>query len=256
MPWQLSCLARAYAELGQFDDAHRCIREAMTAVETTKEKWCEAEVNRVAGEITLMSPDAAKAGAYFERAFAVSRQQQAKSWELRAAMSLARLWRDQGKVHEGHWLNNHVPIPDKLGAFIGALLPRGLGMATILIVEDQEQIVILAQSFLEEQGHKTLSAATADEALAVLLDRKPLTPFSLTSFWTGTCRQVFELAKRAVELNPRLKVVYSTGLSVTDDMKALFVPGSAVLEKPYTVDQLLTSLSDHFDASPQPRVRD
>ena len=73
---------------------------------------------------------------------------------------------------------------------IGALLPRGLGMATILIVEDQEQILILAQSFLEEQGHKTLSAATADEALDILLDRKPLTPFSLTSSWTGTCRQV------------------------------------------------------------------
>jgi hypothetical protein len=64
------------------------------------------------------------------------------------------------------------------------------------------------------------------------------------------------LAKRAVELNPRLKVVYSTGLSVTDDMKALFVPGSAVLEKPYTVDQLLTSLSDHFEVGPQSRVRD
>jgi predicted ATPase len=60
---------------------------------------CEAEVNRVAGEITLMSPepDAAKAEAYFERALAVARQQQAKSWELRAAMSMARLWRDQGK---------------------------------------------------------------------------------------------------------------------------------------------------------------
>jgi class 3 adenylate cyclase/tetratricopeptide (TPR) repeat protein len=104
MPWQLSCLARAYAELGQFDNAHRCIREAMTTVETTKEKWCEAEVNRVAGEITLMSPDAAKAGAYLERAFAVARQQQAKSWELRAAMSLARLWRDQGKVSEAREL--------------------------------------------------------------------------------------------------------------------------------------------------------
>ena len=104
MPWQLSCLARAYAELGQFDDAHRCIREAMTAVETTKEKWCEAEVNRVAGEITLMSPDTAKAGAYFERAFAVARHQQAKSWELRASISLARLWRDQGKVQQAREL--------------------------------------------------------------------------------------------------------------------------------------------------------
>ena len=55
-------------------------------------------------------------------------------------------------------------------------------MATILIVEDQEQILTLAQSFLEEQGHKTLSAATADEALAILTDRKSLTPFLSTSF--------------------------------------------------------------------------
>ena len=99
MPLYLSYLARAYAELGQFDDAWRCIGEAMTAVETTKEKWCEAEVHRTAGEIALMSPepDAAKAEAYFERALAVAREQQAKSWELRAAMSMARLWRDQGK---------------------------------------------------------------------------------------------------------------------------------------------------------------
>jgi predicted ATPase len=72
------------------------------SVETTKERWCEAEVNRVAGEIALMSPehDIGKAEASFDRALAVARQQQAKSWELRAAMSLARLWRDQGKVHQ------------------------------------------------------------------------------------------------------------------------------------------------------------
>ena len=76
----------------------------MTAVETTKEKWCEAEVNRVAGEITLMSPDAAKAAAYFDRALALAREQQAKSWKLRASMSLARLWRDQGKVQQAREL--------------------------------------------------------------------------------------------------------------------------------------------------------
>jgi predicted ATPase len=95
----MSHLARAYAELDQFDDAWRCVGEAMTAVETVKERWCEAEIHRVAGEITLMSPepDAAKAEAYFERALAVARKQQAKSWELRGAMSMARLWRDQGK---------------------------------------------------------------------------------------------------------------------------------------------------------------
>ncbi len=99
-PMYRSYLARAYAALGQFDDASRCVAEAFTAVETTnKERWCEAEVNRVAGEIAMKSPepDVAKAEAYFERAIAIARAQQAKSWELRAAMSLARLWRDQGK---------------------------------------------------------------------------------------------------------------------------------------------------------------
>ena len=103
MPFYLSHLARAHAELGQFDEAWRCIGEAMTAVETTKEKWCEAEIHRIAGEIALMSPepDAAKAEAHFERALAVARAQQAKSWELRAATSMARLWRDQGKRQRG-----------------------------------------------------------------------------------------------------------------------------------------------------------
>ena len=98
-PFYLSHLASAYVQFGQFDNAWRCISEAMTAVETTKESWCEAEVHRLAGEIELKSPepDRAKAEAYFERALAVARQQQAKSWELRAAMSMARLWRDQGK---------------------------------------------------------------------------------------------------------------------------------------------------------------
>jgi predicted ATPase len=78
----------------------------MTAAETTKERWCEAEINRIAGEIALKSPkgDAMKAQAYFEHAISVARQQQAKSWELRAAMSLGRLWRDQGKVQQAREL--------------------------------------------------------------------------------------------------------------------------------------------------------
>jgi predicted ATPase len=91
--WFLLNLAKAYAEVRQFDDAWRCCDEAMLAIQTTEEKWCEAEVNRIAGEI-----------AYFERALAVARQQQTKSWELRASMSLARLWRDQGKVQQAREL--------------------------------------------------------------------------------------------------------------------------------------------------------
>jgi class 3 adenylate cyclase len=106
IPFYLSHLARAHAVLGQFDNGWRLIGEAMTAVEATRERWCEAEVYRVAGEIALISPDtdAIKGQSYFERALAVARHQQAKSWELRASMSLARLWRDQGKVSEAREL--------------------------------------------------------------------------------------------------------------------------------------------------------
>jgi len=69
----------------------------MTAVEITEEGWYLAEINRIAGEIALKTPepDAAEAQAYFERALTVARQQQAKSLELRAAMSHAHLWRDR-----------------------------------------------------------------------------------------------------------------------------------------------------------------
>jgi predicted ATPase len=93
-------LAKAHAEHDQFNDAWRYIGEAINAVQVNKEWWCEAEVHRVAGEIALKSPiqDVAKAGACFERSLAIARQQQAKSWELRASMSLARLWHDQGKT--------------------------------------------------------------------------------------------------------------------------------------------------------------
>jgi predicted ATPase len=106
LPFYLSFLAGASAGLGQFDDAWRCIEEAITATETTKERWCEAEVHRVAGEIGLLSPtpDVTKIEAYFERALTVARRQQAKSWELRAAMSMARLWRHQGKVQQAREL--------------------------------------------------------------------------------------------------------------------------------------------------------
>jgi class 3 adenylate cyclase/predicted ATPase len=95
----LSYLAEAHSELGQFDDAMRCVGEAMTLVEISKERWYEAEVNRIAGEIALLlpEPEVAKAEAYFERALEIARGQQAKSWELRAAMSMSRLWCVQGQ---------------------------------------------------------------------------------------------------------------------------------------------------------------
>ena len=106
LPLHLSELASAHGGLGQFDQAWHCIGEAIDTIATTKERWHEAEVNRVAGEIALKSPnaDAAKAEAYFERALAIARNQEAKSWELRSAMSMARLLRDQGKRDEARAL--------------------------------------------------------------------------------------------------------------------------------------------------------
>jgi predicted ATPase len=92
-PWYLSYLARAHAELGRIDDARRCIAEALSVADTTREKWCEAEIHRIAGEIAMMTPepDAAKAEASLMQALKIARSQGAKSFELRAAASLAQL---------------------------------------------------------------------------------------------------------------------------------------------------------------------
>src|SRR6185437_12644795 len=97
---------RSASENSVGQDAARGVAEAQSASETTKEKWWDAELSRAAGEVALRSPqpDLKSAQAHFERALAVARQQQAKSWELRAAMSLARLWRDQGKAQQAREL--------------------------------------------------------------------------------------------------------------------------------------------------------
>jgi hypothetical protein len=72
-------------------------------VETTTERWRKAEVHRTAGTIAPMAgPAATKAEASFHGAVAIARDQQATSWELRAAMSMARLWRDNGKRQQAH----------------------------------------------------------------------------------------------------------------------------------------------------------
>jgi predicted ATPase len=104
VPLSLLHLTKAYAELGLLDDAGRCIDEAMAAVEKTNERWFEAEIHHMAGSVALMSTrgDLAKVEAHFERALAISRKQGTRSLELRAAMSMARLWRDQGRRSEAH----------------------------------------------------------------------------------------------------------------------------------------------------------
>jgi predicted ATPase len=106
IPVYLSYLAWCSAELDLFEDAWSCIEHALAAAESSKQRWWQAETNRIAGEVELRSPssDEEKAQAYFERALSIAREQQTKSWELRAAMSMARLWRDRGRRKEAYSL--------------------------------------------------------------------------------------------------------------------------------------------------------
>jgi hypothetical protein len=93
-PLRLSYLALAYSDVGHFDDARRCIDEAQTAIESSGERWFEANIDRVAGEIALKLPipNASKAERHFERALAVARKQQAKSLELGSVQSFSHIW--------------------------------------------------------------------------------------------------------------------------------------------------------------------
>jgi predicted ATPase len=99
LPYFLSLLAEAFGQAGQPEAGLQALAEAVTLVATTQTRWWEAELYRLKGELLrqLPSPDAHEAEACFQQALDVARGQQAKSLELRAVMSLSRLWQQQGK---------------------------------------------------------------------------------------------------------------------------------------------------------------
>jgi predicted ATPase len=97
MPFVLTTLAEAYGMAAQPDKGLARLAEAANLVETTKERWAEAEMHRLRGTLLLSIHEHAAAEESYRRALAVARRQSAKFWELRAATGLARLWRDQGK---------------------------------------------------------------------------------------------------------------------------------------------------------------
>ena len=103
-------LAEAYGGMGQAEAGLRLLAEALEHVEHTGERYYEAEVYRLKGELLLRQavPDEEQAEACFQQALDVARRQQAKALELRATMSLSRLWQQQGKRAEAHALL--VPI--------------------------------------------------------------------------------------------------------------------------------------------------
>ena len=95
----LACMADALLTAGRGDDAATCLAEAADLVERTGARWWEAELHRLRGLCWLSrpTPDAARTEADLRTALDVARSQGARSWELRAAVSLARLWRERGK---------------------------------------------------------------------------------------------------------------------------------------------------------------
>ncbi len=126
-------------------------------------------------------------------------------------------------------------------------------MAVVLLVEDEEQVRVLAESYLEEQGHQVLSAGSPQGAVA-LLEKNPHVDLLFTDLdLKGDTHAGIELARQAAGRWPNLKVLYTTGRDLTDGMKVRFVNNSAFLAKPYTVEELLTTLSMHFKISPQAR---
>jgi predicted ATPase len=105
-PYFLALLAEAYGQEGQVEAGLAALDEALAVMQVTGERWGEAELYRLRGELLLRPPgqDAHQAESCFQQALAVARQQQAKSWELRAAVSLARLWQQQGQQDEARAL--------------------------------------------------------------------------------------------------------------------------------------------------------
>ena len=121
-PYFLGLLARAHANAGRAGEGLRLLAEASERVERTDSRWNEADLYRLRGELLLALPeiDRPEAERCFRKAIEVAREQGAKWWELRAATSLARLWRDRGKQAEAHdllapvygWFTEGFDTPD------------------------------------------------------------------------------------------------------------------------------------------------
>jgi CheY-like chemotaxis protein len=111
---------------------------------------------------------------------------------------------------------------------------------TVLVVEDEPTVRVLAESIIEALGYMILSAANAREAIALLEQDEPVDIlFTDINLPDGPdAIDGLELARKAIELCPSLRVIYTTGHGQTDGMTALFVEDATFLPKPYTVKKL------------------
>ena len=117
-------------------------------------------------------------------------------------------------------------------------------MAVILIVEDDVFIREIAEMMIQDCGHRILSASDVDEALSHLRSPQHIDAFFADIYLKHLVHGGCDLAHQAIKLRPKLRVLYTTGNSITDKMKALFVEGSHFLCKPYTQYQLKNSVEN------------
>jgi predicted ATPase len=105
-PDHLVLLAEASAQVGQTTEGLAVLAKALATLDQSDMRLWEAELYRLRGELLLRQavPDAVQAEACFQQALTIARRQQAKSWELRAAVSVSRLWQQQGERHEAYEL--------------------------------------------------------------------------------------------------------------------------------------------------------
>jgi predicted ATPase len=120
MPHYIALLARACEIAGQIEEAMTLSDDALEIVERTGERWFAAELNRHKGELLLRQGHSAAAEELYRKALSIAEEQEAKLWELRAAASLARLRRDQGRRAEARdllapvygWFTEGFDTPD------------------------------------------------------------------------------------------------------------------------------------------------
>ena len=115
-------------------------------------------------------------------------------------------------------------------------------MAVILIVEDEALLRLLAERMIQDCGHQTLSAGDVDEALLLLRSPQPIAALFTDIRLKAGALDGFDLALEAIKLRPEVRVLYTTGSSATDKMKAQFVEGAHFLPKPYLEQQLRASV--------------
>ena len=117
-------------------------------------------------------------------------------------------------------------------------------MAVILIVEDDVLIRYDAETMIQDWDHRTLLASDVDEALSLLRSPQHIDALFTDIYLKTAVLGGYELAHQAIKLWPKLRVLYTTGNSITDKMKALFVEGTHFLQKPYTQHQLQNSVEE------------